>query len=137
MANSQNLVPKAHTLTVDEQSKGGKRSGEVRRERQRLRGIAQAVLSGTYTDENGEQLTGEQLITKNLIEIISDKNSRYFMDVLKLLISLTNADLTDTECQLKDIKAETALKKAEYDYNHVDIEIEQQERWDNAMDILL
>ena len=32
MANEQNLKPGAHTLTVEEQSRGGKRSVEVRRE---------------------------------------------------------------------------------------------------------
>ena len=32
MANKNNLIPQAHVLTVDEQSKGGKKSGEVRRE---------------------------------------------------------------------------------------------------------
>lgn len=32
MANEQNLKPGAHKLTVEEQSRGGKRSAEVRRE---------------------------------------------------------------------------------------------------------
>ena len=32
MANEQNLKPGSHKLTVEEQSRGGKRSGEVRRE---------------------------------------------------------------------------------------------------------
>lgn len=30
MANEQNLIPQAHVLTVEEQSRGGKRSGEIR-----------------------------------------------------------------------------------------------------------
>lgn len=33
MANEQNLIPQAHKLTVEEQSRAGKRSGEVRREK--------------------------------------------------------------------------------------------------------
>ncbi len=31
MANEQNLIPQAHTLTVEEQSKGGKESAKTRR----------------------------------------------------------------------------------------------------------
>ena len=31
MANSDNLKPQAHVLTVEEQSQGGKKSGEVRK----------------------------------------------------------------------------------------------------------
>ena len=30
MANEQNLIPQAHVLTVEEQSRGGKKSGEKR-----------------------------------------------------------------------------------------------------------
>lgn len=37
MANSKNLKPQAHKLTVEEQSKGGQKSGEVRREKRQLR----------------------------------------------------------------------------------------------------
>lgn len=37
MANEQNLKPGAHKLTVEEASKGGKRSGEVRRERKLIK----------------------------------------------------------------------------------------------------
>lgn len=36
MANEQNLVPQAHKLTVEEQSKGGKASGASRRRRKTL-----------------------------------------------------------------------------------------------------
>ena len=37
MANEQNLRPGAHKLTVEEQSRGGKRSAEVRRERKLIK----------------------------------------------------------------------------------------------------
>lgn len=33
MANEQNLIPQAHKLTLEEQSRAGKRSAEVRREK--------------------------------------------------------------------------------------------------------
>lgn len=37
MANEQNLKPGAHKLTVEEQSRGGKKSAEVRRENKLIR----------------------------------------------------------------------------------------------------
>ena len=37
MANEQNLKPGAHKLTVEEQSRGGKRSAEVRMERKLIK----------------------------------------------------------------------------------------------------
>lgn len=37
MANEQNLKPGSHKLTVEEQSRGGKRSAEVRRERKLIK----------------------------------------------------------------------------------------------------
>lgn len=52
MANEKNLIPQAHKLTVEEQSAGGKRSGEVRREKKLFRELAQEVLSLQTTDES-------------------------------------------------------------------------------------
>lgn len=43
MANEQNLIPQAHVLTVEEQSKGGKISGEKRRQRKTLAEIGDMI----------------------------------------------------------------------------------------------
>lgn len=43
MANPDTLVPQAHKLTVEEQSKGGKRSVEVRRQRKTLAQIGDMI----------------------------------------------------------------------------------------------
>lgn len=43
MANPDTLVPQAHKLTVEEQSKGGKKSGEVRRQRKTLAQIGDMI----------------------------------------------------------------------------------------------
>lgn len=45
MANEQNLIPGAHPLTVEEQSRGGKASGKARRERRALADAFNALLS--------------------------------------------------------------------------------------------
>lgn len=43
MANEKNLVPQAHVLTVEEQSKGGKASGETRRKQRTLKEIGDMI----------------------------------------------------------------------------------------------
>ena len=43
MANPNTLVPQAHKLTVEEQSKGGKKSVEVRRQRKTLAQIGDMI----------------------------------------------------------------------------------------------
>ena len=54
-----NLVPQAHTLTVDEQSAGGRKSAEVRRERRKARDTLNALLALPVSD--GVALDPEQL----------------------------------------------------------------------------
>lgn len=43
MSNPDTLVPQAHKLTVEEASKGGKKSGEVRRQRKTLAQIGEMI----------------------------------------------------------------------------------------------
>lgn len=43
--NENNLIPGAHSLTVEEQSKGGKKSGEVRRRKRDMKACMQLLLS--------------------------------------------------------------------------------------------
>lgn len=52
MANKDNLIPQAHTLTVEEQSKGGKASVIARREKKTFQKLAEAALSATVQDED-------------------------------------------------------------------------------------
>ena len=54
-----NLVPQAHTLTVDEQSAGGRKSAEVRRERRKAKDTLNALLALPVSD--GTALDPEQL----------------------------------------------------------------------------
>ena len=51
MANKDNLIPQAHTLTVEEASKGGVNSGKTRREQKTYREMAKAMLSAQITDK--------------------------------------------------------------------------------------
>ena len=110
MANEQNLIPGAHPLTVEEQSKGGKASGKARRHKADLRKIAQQVLDGTYRDKNtGIEMTGEELILNGIVANLSP-NSRNWGKAMDVLIELLGADKSREEKQ--HLKAQTALIKA-------------------------
>lgn len=79
MPNEQNLIPGAHPLTVDEASKGGKRSGEVRREKADLRRVIQTWLeSKATTDKNGNPMTGAELMTMVAVKEMSKGSAKHW-----------------------------------------------------------
>lgn len=52
MANKQNLKPQAHKLTVDEQSRDGKRSAQVRAEKKKFKELVEIALSVENNDKS-------------------------------------------------------------------------------------
>ena len=50
MANKKNRIPQAHVLTVEEQSKGGQKSVEVRRQKKTVQKILNDFLSTAAKD---------------------------------------------------------------------------------------
>jgi hypothetical protein len=50
MANEQNLIPQAHKLTVEEASKGGQKSAQVRREKKTVQKILNDFLETSAKD---------------------------------------------------------------------------------------
>ena len=66
--NEQNLRPGAHRLTVEEASKGGKRSGETRRKRKAFAEAFDTLLGRNFTDHNGNQLQGVEAIAAKVFQ---------------------------------------------------------------------
>lgn len=97
MATIENLIP-TNQKTAEEalkvQSAGGKRSGEVRREKARMQKLVQYVLDGTYTDSEGNKLTGAELAVQSIFRNLIDYNSRNWGAALSALIKLTDNDTT-------------------------------------------
>ena len=56
MANEQNLIPQAHKLTVEEQSKGGIASGIARRQKKTLKEIGDMIGSLKVTSEKNKEI---------------------------------------------------------------------------------
>lgn len=55
--NDTNLIPGAHSLTVEEQSRGGKKSGEARRRKRDMKACMQLLLSLPAPEEDHKILS--------------------------------------------------------------------------------
>lgn len=117
MANDKNLIQN-QSLTPSERRdnarKAGIASGKARRERQQIRAIAQEVLSGTFTVEDRE-LTGSELLTQKIIEVIQDTSHKDWYKTVELLVKLTNSDVTPTELELSEAQAAYRLEQTKQD----------------------
>lgn len=120
MANEQNLKP-FDQLTEEEQreirSKGGKRSGEVRREKADLRRVIQTWLeSQATTDKNGNPMTGAELMAMVAVKEMSKGSARHwellrdtagFKPVDKVMIAdVDQAVIDEVESAVKDAASE-------------------------------
>ena len=90
MANEKNLIPQAHTLTVEEASKGGQNSGKSRREKKTIQKILADYLDNdVQSNKNLKKIadtagiTGEQSI-KELVTAVCILNTLKKGDVDKL-----------------------------------------------------
>lgn len=75
-----NLVKgfEAHKLTAEEQSMGGKASGEARRRKRDLRLALEQILERDFTDKNGNTFTGTVGITTQLFKQAMNGNIHAF-----------------------------------------------------------
>ena len=82
MANkNDNLIPEAHKLTVEDQSKGGIRSGEVRREKATFKKTLEMLLD----EKNAKGKTYRELITLGQIKSAIDGKAENFKAILSLM----------------------------------------------------
>lgn len=72
MANEQNLIPQAHRLTVEEASRGGKKSGETRRRRKAFAEAFNVLLQREFTDRNGNRIQGVDAIAAKTFQAAMD-----------------------------------------------------------------
>lgn len=91
MANEKNLIPQAHTLTVEEASKGGQNSGKARREKKTIQKILADLLDGQIKDN--PQFA--KLASKMGVE--SDKSVKDIFTMVCLLNSVKSGNLGDLE----------------------------------------
>lgn len=78
MANEQNLIPGAHKLTVEEQSAGGRASGEARRKKKLMREAFEELLSRDYHDQAGNVLDGTSALAAKVFKQAMDGDLKAF-----------------------------------------------------------
>lgn len=100
--NNENLIPQAHTLTLEEQSKGGKASGEARRKKKSLRELAQTIANAELKDEHtkanlkklgfeDDELTNNALIVGGVLKAAT-KGNIAAVDKWEQMISVDSAN---------------------------------------------
>lgn len=79
MANEQNLIPQAHKLTVEEQSKGGKISGEKKRQRKTLAQIGDMIGGLDIKSEKNRAILRDAGITDE--DMINDVGAMFRLNL--------------------------------------------------------
>jgi hypothetical protein len=83
---SDNLIPGGHKLTLEEQSAGGKASGEARRKKATMISVLEKMLDDVPTKDNEGGLTNRELATLGLIKGARQgysKNYEIIQDLMK------------------------------------------------------
>ncbi len=112
MANkNDNLIPQAHVLTVEESSRGGKASGEARREKATMKATLEMLLN--ETNKNGK--TYRELATLGLLKGAINGNANNYRTILETLGELRQAEEDKKQRELT--KVEELLLKIESEAN--------------------
>lgn len=105
MANEQNLIPQAHKLTVEEQSAGGKKSAQVRREKATLRKAMQALLDAEFNqkqkDGTMKKVSGADALALSMFSIASNKKDKNAVNAYRAIMQ-TVGELEDTSAEVSD-----------------------------------
>ena len=107
MANKKNLIPQAHVLTVEEQSKGGQKSVEVRRQKKTVQKILNDFLS-TAAKDNPQV---SKLAAKMGLQ--DDGSIKDLFTIVCTLNTLKDGNLSDLERLSKLLGEQTEIADTE------------------------
>lgn len=111
MANkNDNLIPEAHKLTVEEASRGGIRSGEVRREKATFKKTLEMLLD----EKNSKGKTYRELITLGQIKSAIDGKAENFKAILALMGEMEEQQVETPTVNINIVNNEE-LEKYMYD----------------------
>ena len=132
MANIDNLIPGGHKLTLEEQSAGGKASGEARRQKKSLREKAKLLMSLSIQDQkellkaqelglNEEDIDIEMMNLIHMLNIIKKENFNS-VGAFNTLKDLTDEQLEQNETPNVQINIvdNSNLEKIMYEENEND-----------------
>lgn len=105
MAKEDNLIPGGHKLTKEEQSRAGKRSGEVRRLKKTFKMALIDALETEVKDETGKPTgkTYQDLVNMGLLKGAMEGNASNYKTILETIGEL---EAEKTEVSVPTIKLE-------------------------------
>lgn len=107
MANKENLIPQAHVLTVEEQSKGGKKSVEARRQKKTV----QKILNDFLSTEAKDNPQVSKLAAKMGLQ--DDGSIKDLFTIVCTLNTLKDGNLSDLERLSKLLGEQTEIADTE------------------------
>lgn len=119
MANPSTLVPEAHKLTLEDQSKGGKASVEARRQKKTMRETLEAMLDEVAKIEgNDNKLTYKELATLGLLKGAVQGNNANYKTILETIGEIQPVDSSTATPTLKiEITDNSKLESTLYEEN--------------------
>lgn len=107
---SDNLIPQAHVLTLEEQSAGGKASGEARREKATMKKTLEMLLN----EKNNKGKTYRELATLGLIKGAIDGKADNYKTIVALLGELQEQENTTPSIEI-NVVDNSNLEKVMYE----------------------
>lgn len=80
MSGLKNGNPR-HTLTVEEQRRGGRKSAEKRAKRKSIREAFEAICGKTYTDSNGNDIDGITAMCMKQFQAAMNGDTKAFVEI--------------------------------------------------------
>lgn len=118
MANIDNLIPGGHKLTLEEQSAGGKRSGEVRKEKATMKKTLEMLLDEVADIKgNDNKLTYKQLTTLGLMQGAIEGKAENYKTIVQLLGELQEEQRETPSVNINIVNNEE-LEKYMYEDNN-------------------
>ena len=114
-----NLIPQAHTLTVEELSRGGKKSVEARRKKKSMRELAKIVNSLPLSPKNKAQMPAgikedEMTFQMGFIIKVYQQALKGDTKAMKLWVDLSNTlDEEKNKLEIKKLTAEINKQNTE------------------------
>lgn len=78
------------------------------------------MLNGTFTVDD-KQLTGSELLTQKIIEVVQDTSHKDWYKIVELLTKLTSSDVTPAELELKEAQTAYQLNQAKQDISYSEL----------------
>lgn len=122
MPNEQNLIPGGYELTVEEQSKGGKKSGEVRRRKKTMKQVMDFLLEQPANTRADYEFLVEQGIDLNSLD--PDFINNMLLVNAALMARAKQGDVAAVK-ELRDIIRDDDMLKHKIKYDNARLRLEK------------